>query len=277
MDTLLVDQTNAKLLFFDDFSSAEIDPTRWNIRTQDPVVNNEQQAYVGISDVMYIQDLTSSMSSTNGGILTIQPRYQKEFTSANGSQFDFLSGRIDTRDRFDFQYGTVSARIKLPVGSGLWPAFWVMGYGDWPENGEIDIMENVGAPDWISAGIHGPGYSGEGGLINQAYFYEPDDIQAWHVYSAICEPDRFLFLVDGKLIYRVTREMAQFFGPWVFSGPKYLVLNLAIGGKYPYKINGVTEPYYGVPADTMRVIREGKVRMLIDWVKVIEHDRASSL
>jgi beta-glucanase (GH16 family) len=272
MDKTRIDQPSAELIFFDDFSSPELDPSRWNIRVTSSIVNNEQQAYINNSEVVYIQEHTTSETSTSGGILTIQARYQKNFTSPNGNQFDFISGRIDTKDRFDFQFGTVSARIKLPAGEGLWPAFWAMGYGEWPENGEFDIMENIGATDWVSAGIHGPGYSGEEGLINQVYFPEPDDSRNWHVYSAVWEPGHFLFLMDGKLFYRVTREMADFFGPWVFNNPKYLVLNLAIGGIYPFKINGVKTPYYGVPTNTLRIIQDNQARMLIDWVKVIKHD-----
>jgi beta-glucanase (GH16 family) len=267
-EDLLVNKANSKTIFFDDFGSPEIDPVKWNIRSTGKVVNNEQQAYVESAEVLYIEDHSKTDKPTSGGILNIHARYQKSFTTPDGSQFDFLSGRIDTRDRFDFRYGTVSARIKLPVGQGLWPAFWAMGYGEWPANGEIDIMEYVGAPDWISAGIHGPGYCGEEALVNQVYFYEPGQIKKWHIYSAVWEPDQFLFLMDGKLIYRVTREMANFFGPWVFNDPKYLILNLAIGGKYPFKIYGVREPYYGVPSDTVRNIQNNQARMLVDWVKV---------
>jgi beta-glucanase (GH16 family) len=272
MDKTRIDQASAELIFFDDFSSPELDPSRWNIRITGPIANNEQQAYVDSSEVVYIEQQSGLETPTSGGILAIQAIYQENFTSPSGNKFDFLSGRIDTKDRFDFQHGTVSARIKLPAGDGFWPAFWAMGYGEWPENGEFDIMENVGATDWISAGIHGPGYSGEEGLINQIYFSEPDNSQNWHVYSAVWEPDRFLFHVDGKLFYRVTKEMAAFFGPWVFNNPKYLVLNLAIGGIYPFKINGVKAPYYGVPTSTLCTIQNNQARMLIDWVKVIKHD-----
>ena len=251
-----VDHNEEKTIFFDDFSSPELDPTLWNIRTTGSVVNNEQQAYVNSPDVLYILDQSDPETPISGGILSIHPRYRKNFPTDSGNQFDFLSGRIDTRDIFDFQFGTVSARIKLPVGIGLWPAFWAMGYGEWPENGEFDIMENTGASDWISAGVHGPGYSGEEGLINQVYFHQPDDVRNWHIYTAIWEPDRFLFLVDDQLFYRVTREMAEFFGPWVFNNPKYLILNFAVGGKYPYKINGIDDPYYGIPTDTMQTIKK---------------------
>jgi beta-glucanase (GH16 family) len=261
-----------KVMFFDDFSTSSLETSHWNIRITGSVVNNEQQAYVDSSEVIFIQDQRKETGSDSGGILVIKAQHHPAYTAPDGKQFDFLSARIDTRDKFEFLYGTAAARMKLPHGCGLWPAFWAMGYGNWPENGEIDIMENVGITDWISAGIHGPGYSGEDGLINQYYFSNLEDTTNWHTYSVDWGPQEMLFRVDGKLIYRVTVEMAQFFGTWVFDNPKFLILNLAIGGKYPYKINGVQKPYYGLPEETIRIIDKDRARLLIDWVKVSSHD-----
>ena len=80
--------------------------------------------------------------------------------TAEGRKFDFTSGRLEGRGKFEFTYGVVSARVKLTAGAGLWPAFWTLGTGPWPATGEMDIMENVGDPSWTNIALHGPGYSG---------------------------------------------------------------------------------------------------------------------
>ena len=89
----------------------------------------------------------------DGGLLTIRPRFRPGFKTPEGKTFDFVSGRIDTRDKFDFTYGTAAARMKLAGGAGLWPAFWALGNGRWPDTGEIDVMENVGDPLWTAPNL----------------------------------------------------------------------------------------------------------------------------
>src|SRR6185295_9425964 len=111
-----------------------------NVIVTGQTVNNEQQAYVDSEDVL----------SVSGGALTNQPRYRQGFKSAQGRSYDFISGRIDTRSKVSFTYGTAAARMKLAAGAGLWPAFWALGDGRWPDTGEIDIMENVGDAAWTS-------------------------------------------------------------------------------------------------------------------------------
>jgi hypothetical protein len=75
-------------------------------------------------------------------------------------------------------------------------------------------------------------------------------------------------------MYRVTRAMTDFFGPWVFDAPKYLILNFALGGTYPFKTNGMREPYYGLPDGTVQMIRRDEIRLAIDWVKVTNNTTA---
>ena len=168
------------LVFFDDFSSGQLDRSKWNVRTTGRIVNNEQQAYVDSGETIYI-DRGAAGSGNN--VLVLHPRFRPGFPTSDGQQFDFISGRVDTRERFQFRYGSVSARMKLPVGAGLWPAFWIMGAGPWPATGEIDVMESVGDHSWVSSAVHGPGYSGEGGLVNKRYFANDKGAADWHVYS----------------------------------------------------------------------------------------------
>ena len=257
----------ATVLFMDDFSANELDRSKWNVRLTGAVYNNEQQAYVDSSEIIYVAT-EQEAPGAKGGALVFHPRYRPGHVSPEGDRFDFVSGRIDTRDRFDFRHGTAAARVMLPSGPGLWPAFWLLGYGGWPESGEIDVLEYVGEPDWVSAAVHGPGYFGEAGLVNKLFFPTGYDAKAWHVYSVDWSPDRLTFKVDDLTIFRVTRPMAAFFGPWAFDNNKYLILNFALGGTYPFKTNGIDTPYYGLPESTVQMIRDGKVRMMVDWVQV---------
>ena len=259
--------SEAEVLFFDDFSSGELDRTKWNVRVTGSIYNDEQQAYVDSEETIYIASGEDAAGAKNNA-LVIHPRYRPAFTTADGKRFDFISGRIDTRDKFDFRYGSAAARMMLAPGAGLWPAFWLLGYESWPVSGEIDVLEFVGERDWVSSAAHGPNYFGEAGLGNKYYFASNEDAASWHVYSVDWSPDWLLFKVDGCLTYRVTRPMTQFFGPWVYDNHKYIILNCALGGTYPFKTNGVRKPYYGLPQSTVERLQQEEVKIFIDWVRV---------
>jgi beta-glucanase (GH16 family) len=254
-------------VFFDDFSGPELDRTKWNVIVTGRTVNNEQQAYVDSTDAIYIAQGAEAQGAENGA-LVIKAVYQPGFTTPQGRKFDFLSGRIDTRGKFEFAHGTAAARMKLPAGPGYWPAFWALGNGRWPDTGEIDIMENVGEPDWTSVALHGRGYSGETPLVNKFFLPEKSDITAWHVYSVDWTTESLVFKIDGQTTYRATRPMVEHYGAWAYGNPKYLILNLALGGIYPLKTNGAKEPYPGIPASTVQLIKDGKAKVLVDWVRV---------
>ena len=255
-------------LFFEDFSTNSLDRSKWNVEGTDFWVNNEQQIYVDSSATVYTVKDFEAKGVENA--LVLQAYYSPDFINYRGKDFDFISGRINTRDKVMFTYGTAAARMKLPEGSGLWPAFWALGGGNWPETGEIDIMEYVGETDWIGVALHGPGYSGETPLVNKYYFPAGQDVTDWHVYSVDWTPQGFDFRVDGRLIYRVTREMVEHYGEWAFDNLKFLILNLALGGAYPEKTNGVEEPYPGIPESTVQLIKDGKAKVLVDWVLVTQ-------
>jgi beta-glucanase (GH16 family) len=90
-------------------------------------------------------------SEVGGGALLLQAHYNPGFTTPAGDKLDFTSGKVDSAHKFDTACGTVSARMKLPVGIGYRPAVGMLGYGSWPATGEIDVMENIGDPSWVSA------------------------------------------------------------------------------------------------------------------------------
>jgi hypothetical protein len=93
-------------------------------------------------------------------------------------------------------------------------------------------------------------------------------VTGWHVYAAEWKPDSIEFFVDGRLANRVTRPMGERYGKWVFDNPERIVINFALGGGYPLKINGVTKPYEGLPAATVERIKRGEIAMQVDWVRV---------
>lgn len=252
-------------IFYDNFTGSELDTSLWNVRITGFVVNNEQQAYINSKDVLFI---SHDAEGADKGALVIKAVYNPGFTTPEGRKMDFNSGRIDTRQKFEFAYGSASARIKMTEGTGLWPAFWALGNGKWPDTGEIDIMEYVGEKDWTSVALHGPGYSGETPLVNKYFFNDSFDATQWHIYSVDWDENGFLFFIDGKLIYRATRPMIEHYGKWAYDNPKYLILNLALGGAYPVKTNGVEKPYPGIPDSTLQLIKENNAKFIIDWVIV---------
>jgi beta-glucanase (GH16 family) len=263
-------QSPETVVFFDDFAGPALDRSKWNVEVWETTVNDEQQAYVDTPETIYIARDGEAEGASNGA-LVIRPRHRPGFVTPGGRRFDFLSGRLNTRGKVEFVHGSVAARMKLAAGSGLWPAFWALGTGEWPATGEIDIMENVGEPDWTSVALHGPGYSGDTPLFNRAYFPPDRDATAWHVYSVDWRPDGLDFRVDDVVVYRATRAMIEHYGRWSYDNPKYLILNLALGGAFPLKVNGVRTPYVGLPAETVELIKNDRVRILVDWVRVTKN------
>ena len=256
-------------IFFDDFSGPVLDSSKWNTEVTGMHVNNELQAYIDSTNVIRLVTGAEAEGAENGA-LVLQPYYSPGYITKDSQKFDFISGRINTRSKVEFTYGSASARIKLTEGSGLWPAWWILGTGNWPETGEIDVMEYVGEKDWASSAVHGKGYSGDAGLVDRLYFPSGNDVTNWHIYAVDWTPDSLIFKYDGVPMFRVTKPMTQFFGEWAFDNPKYLILNFAVGGVYPFKINGIKEPYYGLPASTFEQIKNGKSKMLVDWVRVMK-------
>jgi beta-glucanase (GH16 family) len=256
----------ARTIFFDDFNTGHLDRSKWNVEITGNHYNNELQAYVDSANTLYEKD----------GQLVFQPTYTPGFVTKDGQKFDFISARINTRDKFDFKYGKAEARIRIDSGAGLWPAWWMLGYGDWPACGETDIMEFVGENDWASAAVHGPHYSGETPFVNRYYFPSGHDIRQWHTYAVDWTPDCLLFSYDGKTMFRLTRSMATHYGPWAFDKKEFLILNFALGGAYPAKVNGITKPYYGLSQSTLDMIKQSKAKMYVDWVKVTQYPSTPS-
>jgi beta-glucanase (GH16 family) len=152
---------------------------------------------------------------------------------------NFTSARMLTNNKLEVQYGRIEARIKLPSGKGVWPAFWMLGAGFpeevWPGVGEIDVMEFCGdEPRVVHGSLHGPGYSA-GEALTSRYFgavNEPGFNEGFNRYSIEWDPTRISWYVNDDLYQTITAGQVQSRGEWVFGGPFFLILNTAIGGTF---------------------------------------------
>lgn len=263
-------------VFFDDFSGTELDRSKWKVEVTGDnftTVNSEQQAYVDSPETIYIDHDDANTGAENGA-LALHARSTPGFQAPDGNTYDFQSGRVNTQDNFEFTYGRYSAKVKLPEGGtsqGLWPAWWSLGANidevGWPQCGEVDVMESVGEP-WTSVALHGPEYNGDTPINGQQQF-EGSDPGDWHVYTADWTPEGITFLVDDKEIYKITKaEMEQNGWTWVYDDPQFMILNFALGGQFPNGVNGVTEPYFGLPQESVDKVKAGNARYLVDWVRV---------
>jgi beta-glucanase (GH16 family) len=256
-----------QIVFADEFNAASLDRSVWNVVGPDFWVNTEQQAYFDSPDTILLRQ---GVAGADGGVLTLRVVFRPGTDTHTVRRADFISGRIDSRDNFDFQHGRAEARIRMSDAVGFWPAFWLLGYGDWPGSGEIDIMEYVGQRDWTSSALHGPGYSGDTPLAARHTFAAGTDASEWHTYAVEWSADAIAFEVDGEPFYTVTKAQVEAYGPWRFDNAKYIILNAAIGGGYPNGVNGVTTPNFGVPQETVDKVKAGNVQMDVDWVRVTQ-------
>ncbi len=254
-------------VFFEDFNATTLDRQRWNVEVTGNTVNNEQQAYVDSSSTLYLVQGTRAQGAVNGA-LVINPLYRPGYRSQEGHKYNFISGRINTRSKFEFRYGTASCRMKIASGSGLWPAFWALGEGKWPDCGEIDVMETVGDSAWVSHALHGPGYFGNTPFAYHAYFPKGTDVTGWHVYSVDWLPGKLVFKVDGTTTYTVTRAMTEKYGRWAFDHKKFIILNFALGGGYPNAVNKISKPYFGLGEASLNKVKAGEAKIIVDWVLV---------
>ncbi len=182
----------------------------------------------GNNELQYYTDRTENVTVQNGKLL-ITAR-EEDF---NGSSY--TSARLITKDLFEQRYGRFEARIKLPYGQGIWPAFWMLGAdideNSWPACGEIDIMEYRGQnPSVLIGSVHGPGYSG-GEAISKEYTLENDRFDTgFHVFGIEWGPEYINYYVDDVLYNQITPEDVT--GEWVFNKPFFILMNLAIGGNF---------------------------------------------
>jgi beta-glucanase (GH16 family) len=208
--------------------------------------NNELEHYTDRTNNVRIED----------GRLVIEAREE-----IGDGKTNITSGRLLTKGKWSWRYGRFEARIKIPRGQGIWPAFWLLSTNidsvGWPACGEVDIMENIGKePGTVHGTVHGPGYSAAHGIGGP--FTLPDGAafaDDFHVFAVECQPDHITWFVDDKPYFQVTPDSLPKGRKWVFNEPKYVLLNLAVGGYWPGYPDGTT------------VFPQ---RMLVDYVRVYE-------
>ncbi|MEQ6124330.1 glycoside hydrolase family 16 protein [Pseudotenacibaculum sp. MALMAid0570] len=184
----------------------------------------------GNNELQYYTDRPENVVVENGMLKITAVREQ--FQGSN-----YTSARILTKGLFQQSYGRFEARIKLPWGQGLWPAFWLLGDDNngtvvWPQNGEIDIMENRGSEPTITHGsVHGPGYSA-GNAITKSYELPNGRFDTdFHVFGIEWGPNYINYYVDDVLYNQITPEDVT--GEWVYNDkPFYIILNVAVGGAF---------------------------------------------
>ncbi len=208
-----------QLVWAEEFSGTELDTADWNYELGDGCPNlcgwgnNERQLY------------TRENHRLENGNLIITAR-------KDGDRYS--STRITTKGKQEFQYGRFETRAKLPVGAGLWPAFWMLGTNidevNWPLCGEIDVLEYVGRePGEIFTTLHTQAAHGDDGNSRKTKIENIEE--GFHVYAAEWTADQIEFFVDGTSVYTFAPEDKSV-AVWPFDQPFYLILNLAIGGKF---------------------------------------------
>jgi len=174
---------------------------------------------------------------------------------------DYTSARLKTQNIFSQKYGRFEARIKLPLGKGLWPAFWMLGSNieevSWPQCGEIDIMEYLGnKPTEVFGTIHGPGFSGGNSISKKYNLTNSRFDNKFHVFGVEWTENYINWYVDDVLYSQITRaKVEEEGGEWVFDNDFFMILNIAVGGNLP-----------GSPNDETMFPQ----RMLVDYVRVYQ-------
>jgi beta-glucanase (GH16 family) len=207
-------------VFADEFDrSGPPDPAKWDYELG-YIRNKEAQFYTSRPENVRVED----------GMLVIEARKEPH------QGYAYTSASINTLGRFEFLYGRVEVRAKLPSGKGSWPAIWMLGTNratvGWPACGEIDIMEQVGFdPLKIHGSVHTAAYNHVAGTQRTASVTVSDPAEAFHVYAMEWTKDRIDVFVDGQRYFSFTNEGTGS-RTWPFDKPQYLLINLAIGGSW---------------------------------------------
>lgn len=244
------------LVWEDEFSGSSLDLANWEYQTGGGGWgNNELQYYTNGDNVM-----------VSGGTLKITAQEDVGNVYPGNA---YTSSRIRTRNRGDWRYGKMEARIKLPQGQGIWPAFWMMPtdnvYGTWPSSGEIDIMEYLGHQTAITYGTchYGNAYNDKGSLGNSTTLASGTFPDAFHTFSIEWEPGEIRWYLDGSQFHSANSSHPDFQNyTWPFVQEFHFILNVAVGGQWP-----------GAPDETTVFPQT----MEVDWVRVYQQLSATEI
>ncbi len=206
----------------------------------------------GNQELQYYTNRTENVKVENGFLLITAQ--EESFEGAS-----YTSARLKTEGLFEQQYGRFEARIRLPYGKGLWPAFWLLGNdcdtNIWPNCGEIDIMEYLGdSPTVVFGSAHGPGYSA-GEAETKEYSLVNDRFDTgFHIFGIEWGPNYINYYVDDVLYNQITPEDVS--GEWVFDHPFYIIMNVAVGGSFPGSPDSETVFPQTMVVDYVRVYQQ---------------------
>jgi beta-glucanase (GH16 family) len=240
-----------KLTWSDEFNGADgtpPDPAKWSIVTGGRGFgNHELEQYTDRSENVHQER----------GHLVITAR-KEAFTGTDGIAREYTSARLQTKGKFEQKYGRFEARIRIPKGQGMWPAFWLLGFDidavGWPACGEIDVMENVGfEPAKVHGTLHGPRYSGDSPLTGAYTLPQGIFSDDFHTYAVEWDEHEIRFFVDSHLYETQTTDSIPGNKRWVFDHPFYLLLNLAVGGDWPKSPDATTQFPQQMVVDYVRV------------------------
>ncbi len=241
-----------QLVWSDEFNGTDgsaPDASKWAIQTGgNGWGNNELEYYTARPQNVQV----------SGGNLVITA-IKEDYTGTDGVTQHYTSARMQTKGLFSQTYGRFEARIKIPKGQGMWPAFWMLGSdidtNPWPACGEIDIMENIGKePAIVHGSIHGPGYAP--GNVTASYTIPTGALSDdYHLYAVEWEAQQIRFYIDSTLYATFAPSNLPSGSPWEFNKPFFVLLNLAVGGDWP-----------GNPDATTQFPQQ----MLVDYVRVYQ-------
>ena len=239
-----------RITWYDEFDGANgqvPDLSRWSFDTGGEWGQNELQYYTNRSINAHVEN----------GLLLITA--QREDFLGN----EYTSARLTTQSIFEQKYGRFEARIKLPSGRGLWPAFWLLGNNidqvHWPYCGEIDVMEYLGhEPSVVYGSVHSPNpfdirvHTTSFSLYRGQSF--SDD---FHLFAVEWQPAEIRFFVDGAQYVSFTPQQLMPGETWVYDHPFFIILNMAVGGAWP----GNPDPSTVFPQS-----------MVVDYIRVYSND-----
>ena len=241
-----------QLVWADEFNQVQLNTDSWNRQVEEAGrFNQEWQRYTDSNDNAYIEN----------GYLVLKAIHESDTLGHN----QYSSARLNTAEKHSWKYGKIAARIQLPYGQGLWPAFWMLGSnisengGDtpWPQSGEIDILELYGSKNdaLVEANIHCADHANNHAMLTAPHFVLEQGIfaDAFHIFEIEWNKKEIRWMVDGNEYASTTIESAE---RAEFHQPFFILLNIAVGGQWAGRPDKSTPfPQY----------------MYVDWVRVYQN------